>query len=194
MQVLEGLADAVRAADAPDVVFAWSRHGERALCSGGTAPPPVTPRDRLRYEVGSAGKTFTGLLLADLVQEGRLAWLDPVVPLLAPGLPPGRTPVGLLHLVTHTSGLPRLPADFYPQALPRWTTNPYAGYSSERVVDAFLRGRPRHRPGSRWRYSNFGAAVLGHTLAAATGLPWEELLTRRVLAPLGLDGAAPAPG
>ncbi|MDK1472664.1 serine hydrolase domain-containing protein [Streptomyces sp. 549] len=189
----ERLADAVRSVDAPDVVFAWSRDGERVVCSGGTAPRPPVGRDRLRYEIGSAGKTFTGLLLADLVRSGEVRWLDPAAAFLAPDLAPGRRPVSLLHLVTHTSGLPRLPADFYPQALPRWTGNPYARYSAARVVAAFLRGHRRHRPGSRWRYSNFGVSVLGHSLAAATGTPWADLLDARVLTPLGLAGTATRP-
>ena len=38
-------------------------------------------------------------------------------------------PVTLAHLITHTSGLPALPADFYVRALPAWRTNPYARYS-----------------------------------------------------------------
>ncbi|GGU39862.1 serine hydrolase domain-containing protein [Streptomyces lavendofoliae] len=180
------LDEAVRAVGAPDVVFALSRDGRRTVRAGGTAPPAPVPRERLRYEIGSASKTFTGLLLADLIASGTLSGNDPAASLLDPARPPGRHPVTLTHLITHTSGLPPLPADFYPQALPRWSTNPYAHYPPERVVRAFLRARLRYRPGTRWRYSNFAVAALGHTLAAATGTPWERLLTHRVLRPLGL--------
>ncbi|MEV3988585.1 serine hydrolase domain-containing protein [Streptomyces sp. NPDC049837] len=187
------LDEAVRAVDAPDVVFALSRHGRRTVRCGGTAPPPPVPRDRLRYEIGSASKTFTGLLLADLIQGGVLSGNDPAASLLDPGRPPGRHPATVRHLMTHTSGLPPLPADFYPQALPRWFTNPYAHYPPERVVRAFFRARLRHRPGTRWRYSNFAVAVLGHALAAATATPWERLLTDRVLGPLGLHDTALRP-
>ncbi|MEU0666603.1 serine hydrolase domain-containing protein [Streptomyces lavendulocolor] len=189
----ELLDEAVRAVAAPDVVLGLSRDGHRTVRCGGTAPPPAVPRDRLRYEIGSASKTFTGLLLADLVASGTLSGNDPAAALLDPARPPGRRPVTLTHLITHTSGLPPLPADFYPGALPRWTTNPYAHYPPERVVRAFFRARLRHRPGTRWRYSNFAVAVLGHTLAAATATPWERLLTDRVLRPLGLDGTALRP-
>ncbi|MER7110553.1 serine hydrolase domain-containing protein [Streptomyces sp. NPDC000229] len=187
------LDHAVRSVDAPDVVFALSRNGRRTVRSGGTAPSTSVPREKLRYEIGSASKTFTGLLLADLIHSGALSGNDPATALLDPARPPGRRPATLTHLITHTSGLPPLPADFYPQALPRWSTNPYAHYPPERVVRAFLRARPRHRPGTRWRYSNFGVAVLGHTLAAATATPWERLLTDRVLRPLGLDDTALRP-
>jgi CubicO group peptidase (beta-lactamase class C family) len=185
---LERLADAVTASEAPHVVFALSRHGRRSIVSGGTAPPPPLARENLRYEIGSATKTFTGLLLARLINSGRLTGGEPAAVLLDGGRPAGANPVTLAHLITHTSGLPALPAGFFLRGLPAWTTNPYARFPKARVVDAFLRHRPRHRPGTRWRYSNFGVAVLGHALAAATGTPWEDLLTDQILRPLALDG------
>ncbi|MFI8206595.1 serine hydrolase domain-containing protein [Streptomyces sp. NPDC085937] len=189
----ERLAEAVTAADAPDVVFALSRHGRRTVVTGGTAEPSGRPRDRLRYEIGSATKAYTGLLLAHLVDSGRLTGGEPAAALLGARRPPGTTPVILAHLVTHTAGLPALPAGFYPRALPAWRTNPYGRYPDARVVDAFLRYRPRHRPGTRWRYSNFGVAVLGHALGAATGTDWQDLLAGHVLAPLALHDTAPHP-
>jgi len=185
---------AVDAVDAPDVVFALSRHGRRTVRTGGTAPPPPVPRERLRYELGSASKTFTGLLLAQLTHAGLLSGGEPAAALLDPARRPDEQPVTLAHLITHTSGLPALPADFFVRALPAWRTNPYARYPAERVVDAFLRHRQHRRPGTRWHYSNFGVAVLGHALAAATGTPWEELLTGQVLGPLGLSEATLVPG
>ncbi|MBD0420110.1 beta-lactamase family protein [Streptomyces sp. TRM S81-3] len=186
----ERLSAAVDAADAPDVVFAVSRHGRRTLHCGGTAPPPDVPREDLRYEIGSASKAFTGLLLARLIGRGELTGGEPAATCLDPGRPPGTHPVTLAHLITHTSGLPALPADFLVRALPAWRTNPYARYPAARVTDAFLRHRPGRRPGTRWHYSNFGVSVLGHALAAATGTAWEDLLTAHVLRPLGLSGTA----
>ncbi|MFE2216701.1 serine hydrolase domain-containing protein [Streptomyces canus] len=188
------LDEAVDAVDAPDIVFALSRHGRRTVRTGGTAPAPSVPRDQLRYEMGSASKTFTGLLLAHLTQTGLLSAGEPAAALLDPARRPGEDPVTLAHLITHTSGLPALPADFFVRALPAWRTNPYARYPDERVIDAFLRHRQRHRPGTRWHYSNFGVAVLGHALTAATATPWDELLTGQVLGPLRLSGATLTPG
>ncbi|GHE46208.1 penicillin-binding protein [Streptomyces cellulosae] len=189
----ERLAEAVTAADAPDTVFALSRHGRRTVVTGGTGPSPGRPRDRLRYEIGSATKAYTGLLLAHLVDSGRLTGGEPAAALLGGRRPPGPTPVTLAHLVTHTAGLPPLPADFYPRALPAWRTNPYGRYPDARVVDAFLRHRPRPRPGTRWRYSNFGVAVLGHALRAATGTDWHDLLADHLLDPLDLQDTASHP-
>ncbi|MEV0523675.1 serine hydrolase domain-containing protein [Streptomyces sp. NPDC050439] len=188
--VCRRLDDAIEAVRAPDVVFALSRDGRRTVRCGGTGPPPPVPRDQLRYEIGSASKTFTALLLAHLTQSGVLSAGEPALSLLAPARRTGADPVTLAHLITHTSGLPALPADFYPRALPTWRTNPYAGFQDRHVIDAFVRRRPPRRPGSRWHYSNFGVAVLGHALAAATATPWDDLLTGQVLRPLRLGGTA----
>ncbi|NEB40930.1 serine hydrolase domain-containing protein [Streptomyces sp. SID14515] len=190
------LAEAARAVDAPDLVLAVSRSGVRTVHTGGSAEPGPVDREHLAYELGSASKPYAGLLLARLVAQGRVRYEDRAADLLAPGFPvhPAVRRITLRHLLTHTSGLPGLPADFYPQAVPRWSTDPYGGYPADRVVRAFLRARPRHRPGTRWHYSNFAVSVLGHTLAAATGTPWEVLLHQQVLAPLHLEATRVRPG
>lgn len=189
----ERLAAAVVAVDAPDVVFALSRHGQRLVRCGGTGPVPARSREDLRYEIGSATKTFTAVLLTELIQHGVVTGAEPARALLAPDRPVPTPPVTLAHLITHTSGLPALPSDFHVRALPAWHTNPYARYPYARVVEAFLRHRSRRRPGTRWHYSNFGVAVLGHALAAATDTPWSDLLDTRVLRPLDLGATIPRP-
>ncbi|MBY8882396.1 serine hydrolase domain-containing protein [Actinacidiphila acidipaludis] len=194
------LAAAVAAVDAPDVVFAYSRHGRRTVVCGGSAPDTPGVRAHLRYEIGSASKVFTGLLLAHQIHTRQVRAADLAADLLtaagrdqspAPAARRGaRRPaagaVTLTHLITHTSALPRLPHGFYRQALPRWSTQPYAGYGTDRLVRAFLTSRPPHRPGTHWHYSNFGVSVLGHALGAAAAERWEDLLTRRILHPLAL--------
>ncbi|MDX3348378.1 serine hydrolase domain-containing protein [Streptomyces violaceoruber] len=186
----ERLTEAVHACDAPDVVLAVSRRGRRTLCAGGTAPPPAVPREDLRYEIGSASKTFAALLLTRLIRRGVVTGAEPAAGCLDPGRTPGPHPVTLAHLITHTSGLPALPAGFLRRGLPAWHTNPYARYPAERLTDAFLRHDPKHRPGTRWHYSNYGVSVLGHALAATTGTAWEDLITGQVLRALGLSGTA----
>ncbi|UVS78489.1 serine hydrolase [Actinokineospora sp. UTMC 2448] len=188
------LTAAVADTDIPDVVLACSRGGQRMVVTGGTSGRDASARASLRYEIGSVSKTFTGLLLAQLAAEGVLGLADPAVRHLPIG--PGsarRDAITLFHLITHTSGLPRLPTDFYRHALPRWFTNPYAGYTTERLLAAFARSRPLSKPGTRWRYSNFGVAVLGHAITGAAHEPFERLVTEQVLAPLGLTETALAP-
>ncbi|MFD3521410.1 serine hydrolase domain-containing protein [Streptomyces sp. NPDC058653] len=174
---------AVRAVDAPEVVFAVSVQGRRTV----RASPGA---EGLRYEIGSASKPFAGLLLARLARSGHIAYEDSAAACFGTRPRPPVAPITLRHLITHTSGLPSLPRDFYPQALPRWTTTPYAGYPPHRVIDAFLQARPRHRPGRRWHYSNFAVSVLGHALASATFTSWDALMEEQILVPLGLSGTS----
>ncbi|MBT2674366.1 beta-lactamase family protein [Streptomyces sp. ISL-14] len=171
---LLGAPDGARA-----VAVAAIRGEERALLCRGPAEPDT------RFEVGSLTKTFTALLLAELAARGEVRYDDPVaryLPFPVPG-----PPITLLHLATHTSGLPRLPPGLFGrQALAAWFSNPYAAFSPADLLAALPRTRLHHRPGTRVRYSNYGVGLLGHVLAHAAGGDYAELLTERVLAPLGL--------
>ncbi|MFI1801144.1 serine hydrolase domain-containing protein [Streptomyces sp. NPDC020379] len=190
------LADAVAHIDAPDVAVAVTRHGVRTVLTGGSALPPPTPRHTLRYELGSASKTFTVLLLAALARAGVLTLDDPLTAHL-PDLPlphPHSRRITLRHLATHTSGLPRIPTDLIAGALLRPYDNGYAAYDTERLLRTFARTRPRNRPGTRWRYSNFGLALLAPAMSHAAGADYPSLLRDHVLRPLGLDDTTLGPG
>ncbi|WP_327158448.1 serine hydrolase domain-containing protein [Streptomyces tubercidicus] len=190
------LADAVTLVDAPDIVLAVTRRGRRTVMTGGSAMAPPTPRHALRYELGSLSKTFTVLLLADLARSGVLALDDPLAAHL-PELPlphPYSRQITLWHLATHTSGLPRIPADLIAGALVHPYANGYAHYDTERLLHTFARTRTRRRPGTRWRYSNFGLALLGPAMSRAAGADYPALLTDRVLRPLELTGTTLGPG
>ncbi|MFG2141435.1 serine hydrolase domain-containing protein [Streptomyces sp. NPDC048650] len=184
------LAEAVTLIDAPDIVLAVTHRGSRTVITGGTALAPPTPRHALRYELGSLSKTFTVLLLAQLARAGVLSLDDRLADHL-PGRPlphAASRRITLRHLATHTSGLPRIPPDLVTGALLHPYRNGYARYDSERLLDTFARTRLRHAPGTRWRYSNFGLALLGPAMEGAAGADFATLLTDRVLRPLGLGG------
>jgi CubicO group peptidase (beta-lactamase class C family) len=75
------LRTAVRSVPAPDVVFGCSRNGAHTVVTGGTKGPggghDAAERAALRSEIGSATKTYTGLLLAVLVHEGLVRYERP---------------------------------------------------------------------------------------------------------------------
>ncbi|MFI7320953.1 serine hydrolase domain-containing protein [Streptomyces venezuelae] len=188
-RMLDGLRATAPGASA--VALAVRRGPDRALLTTGTTTcdgkAPADPDTR--FEIGSLTKTFTALLLAEMVARGEVAYDDPVtrfLPRTAAPRPRG-APITLLHLATHTSGLPRLPPGFLRTAVPSWLSNPYAGYSATDVHRALSRTRPRAAPGTRVRYSNFGVGLLGELLTrAAGGGDFTALLADRVLHPLGL--------
>jgi len=146
-------------------------------------PDPVTPSTV--FEIGSITKVFTGLLLADMVLRGEVALDDPVSRYLPAGTAVPEldgSVITLRHLTTHTSGLPRLPDNMQPAD----PDDPYADYDPTRLR-AFLAGHKlRRAPGAMYEYSNLGAGLLGWALATRAGLPYGELLRRRILEPLGM--------
>src|SRR5580698_6373158 len=98
------------------------QHGERRVLVFGTAKPDSI------YEIGSLTKTFTGLILAQLVEQGRVKLDEPVRQLLPAGTvaKPTGTEISLLDLTTQHSGLPRMPGNFKPAN----SDNPYADYGA----------------------------------------------------------------
>nr|MDQ3578296.1 beta-lactamase family protein [Actinomycetota bacterium] len=179
--------------DTVGVILGGIRGEESSLvCLGHTARRAGEPMGPdVAHEVGSLSKTFTGLLLADMVTRGEVDYDDPVVAHLpghaAPSGEAGRR-ITLLGLATHTAGLPRTPSRVYLTMLRTGWRDPYAHYT----VDQLYRTTARLRPGTagRFRYSTLGYGLLGQALANATGTPYPRLLTERVLNPLGLSGAA----
>src|SRR4051812_21640532 len=96
------------------------------------------------FEIGSVSKVFTALLLADTVRAGKLS-LEGTV-----GAPFPASQVTYLQLATHTSGLPRMPADFTRSD----PVNPYAGASLAALVTSFAAAAPGLKPAPS-SYSNF---------------------------------------
>ncbi|MEV4558343.1 serine hydrolase domain-containing protein [Kitasatospora sp. NPDC049285] len=173
------------------VAVAVIRGTERSVACRGYADRagdrPI--RADTRFELGSVTKTFTALLLADMVARGEVGYDDPIDRYLPadtlPGYPHDR-PITLLHLATHTSGLPRLPVGLAPAAVPRWFTSPYATFSAAHLLRALPRTPVRGTPGAQVRYSSLGAGLLGLVLERAAGQRYHELLAGRVCEPLGL--------
>lgn len=172
----------LEAARGPAAAVAAVRGGERAVLCHGPAG------EGSRFETGSLTKTFTALLLAELAARGEVRYgdrADRYLPFRLPG-----PPLTLLHLATHTSGLPRLPPGLLTRAVRSgWLGNPYAGFGEDDLLASLRRTPLRHSPGSRVHYSNFGGGLLGHVLARAAGGAggdYAALLAERVTGPLGL--------
>src|SRR4051794_41020187 len=79
------------------------------------------------FEIGSVTKTFTAVLLQDMVERGELGLDDPAATHLPRSVRmPGRGGITLRQLATHTSGLPYMPDNLDPTR----ADNPYADYDA----------------------------------------------------------------
>jgi CubicO group peptidase (beta-lactamase class C family) len=177
------------------VVGVVRRDGRRVLGFGdGPAGAGRPPDGDTLFEIGSVTKVFTAVALADLAREGLLRLDDPLRRHLPPDLTVPRLPgsdkeVTLRQLATHTSGL-QVEPDFLPHLLfrrPKDWANPYSHYDRATLARFLARARLAREPGLRYSYSNLGVGLLGIALAhRAKAASYEELVVRRVCAPLGL--------
>lgn len=121
------------------------------------------------YRIGSISKSFTGLALLALRDEGALALEDPLVrwiPEASKLVYPSRDarPITLRQLLTHTSGLPRM-----------------GTYAAERAPseDAMAKSLAQlpldNTPGVLWSYSNLGFSLLSIVVARAAHAPFHEV-------------------
>jgi len=169
---------------APDGAVTTHGVGHRSL------PDGPAPDARTRFEIGSITKTFTALALARAVVAGELRLDTPVgelVPEVA-GLGRDGTPVTLVHLATHTSGLPRVHISGTVGTLEMLRgIDPYRHHTEPVLLTRIAAGHLKRTPGTgRPAYSNSGFGLLGIALARHAGTTWAELVRSRVTAPLGL--------
>jgi serine-type D-Ala-D-Ala carboxypeptidase/endopeptidase len=138
------------------------------------------------YEIGSISKVFTGILLAQAVQDGKLKLDDPIKKYLPAEVKvPTRNGVEITlgNLSDHTSGFPRMPGNFAP-ANP---ANPFADYTVKQLYE-FISGYELTRDiGDKYEYSNLAVGLLGHILAMQAGTTYEELMIKTIARPLGMN-------
>jgi serine-type D-Ala-D-Ala carboxypeptidase/endopeptidase len=136
------------------------------------------------FEIGSITKTFTGLVLAQLVAQGKVRLDEPVRELLPPGTVarPQGAEITLLDLVTQHSGLPRLPNNLAPAD----PDNPYSDYRALNLYQ-FLAAHGVEKPADApFLYSNLGVGLLGQALANRAGTSYAKLVSDEVTVPLQL--------
>jgi serine-type D-Ala-D-Ala carboxypeptidase/endopeptidase len=141
------------------------------------------------YEIGSVTKVFTSLILADMIEKAEVRPDDPVSKFLPATVKvPSRNgrQITLLDLSMQVSGLPRLPDNMKPAD----PANPYADYDAAKLYDFLSRYTLTRDPGEKYEYSNLAVGLLGHALALKAGMPYEELLRRRIFDPLGMTSTS----
>jgi serine-type D-Ala-D-Ala carboxypeptidase/endopeptidase len=172
------------------VVGLVDKHGSRVVGYGNLDDETdrVVNGDTL-FEIGSDTKTFTALLLQDMVRRGEMRLDDPVAKYLPESVTmPTRNgkDITLRHLATHMSGLPGVPDNLDPKR----ADNPYADYTVEKLYAFLSRYQLSQDPGATSEYSNFGMGLLGHVIARTAGTSYESLVVERICRPLQMDSTS----
>lgn len=121
-----------------------------------------------------------------LMEEGKLALNDPVEKYLPEFKTTTRAaqdqphPITIHHLLTHTSGLP-----FY--RLPEIEDITIKRNRTLADVVVFLsKQEPEFEPGTQFRYSSGGFAILGRIIEVVSGKPYEQFIKERIFDSLGM--------
>ena len=143
---------------------------------------------RSAFEIGSVSKTMTSALLAELIGQGKASLDDPLSEYLPTGT---RIPeyqgnkILLRHVVTHTSGLPALPARLGATGI----DDPYVNLTEAALLASLGDATLSSAPGTEFKYSNFASMVLSYAVARRAGEDYETLIRQHLFAPLQMDGA-----
>jgi serine-type D-Ala-D-Ala carboxypeptidase/endopeptidase len=183
----DDLKHALTAQLAPDtgvgVTIGVVEHGVRKIFSYGAVKPDSV------FEIGSVTKTFTGLALAQMVEQKKVKLDEPVRALLpnrTVAAPASGAEITLLDLSAQRSGLPRLPDNMKPADM----TNPYADYDAKALY-TFVASHGVAMPDKAvFGYSNLGVGLLGQALADRAGSTYEALIQKEILAPLAMRETA----
>ena len=133
------------------------------------------------FKIASVTKFVTGIHVMQLVEQGLLDLDEDISTYLGykvqnPYKP--KHPLTLRMLMTHTSSL-----------------DPHSGYSNLKYGLRFLISADRKArgnyynevPGSKYRYSNFGAGIMGSLIESVTGKNLNTSVTEGVFEPMGIQ-------
>ena len=186
------VSEAQRAWRSPSVVARVARRGEVQLDAAagaadlgadGLADPAVLAAGPdVQYRMGSITKTFTAALVLQARDDGLLDLDDRVDAHLDV---PAHGDVTLRRMLCHLSGLQREPVGEVWESL--------QGPELDRMLADLSVAEAVLSPQERWHYSNLAFALLGQVVAARRGGTWADVLTERLLTPLGLTRTTTAP-
>lgn len=159
----------------PSLIAGLIRDGETIWVDARGQVAGQPPTTDTQYRIGSITKTFIAVLVMRLRDEGRLDLVDKLDEYV-PGTSIGKRNIG--EILSHSSGLSAEPAG-------QWWERTPGGSADEllsNIDEHALRPPPRHV----FHYSNVGFGVLGELVSRLRGAPWDEMLRREILEPLGM--------
>ena len=181
------LADLAMAADVPGTAVAI-RQDDRAVAAyaGRRGPDGSAVNENSIFEIGSITKVWTATLIMQLVEEDLLSLDTPVEDVL-PGVltrsDRGTTAITVRHLLTHTGGFD---GDLFVDT----------GEDEESLasyVDLTRSIVPFAAPDAVFSYCNAGICILGRIIEVLRQAPFDQVLTDRLIGPLGLEATFPDP-
>ncbi|MCL8538059.1 beta-lactamase family protein [Chryseobacterium gallinarum] len=161
----------------------------------------ILPTGNSYYGLGSIAKTFTGMMLANAVVEGKMHLHDDIrrfLPDHYPNLAYLNHPVRLVHLANHTSGLPSMSREYSGKEMDRITKLPpdkleefFRVYTSDSLLKDMHRFRLDTIPGTKYRYNGNAFMVLNTILQETYKIPYPQLVTTYLSKKYGMNHTKP---
>lgn len=132
----------------------------------------------------STTKAMVAVAMGILVDEGKVAWSDKVrkhLPAFKLGDPYVTSEVTVRDLLTHNAGLGN--ADFL------WAIEPWN--SIDEIVSRMQYAKPAYGFRAGFVYHNVMYGVAGKVIEKASGMSYEQFMTKRVFEPLGMKSTYP---
>ena len=166
------------------------------------ANPIAVDKDTI-FAIGSITKVFTTILLADMVDRGLVNLDDPIEKYLPTNV---KVPIyngqkiTLENLATHTSGLSEFPISHCFSDFNRTDDDSIQAqlfliqcdknYTFDQLYQDLSNTTLTSEPGSKFKYSTFGSALLGHILALKSSMSYDRLVEERILNVLGMNSTS----
>ena len=135
------------------------------------------------FRIGSITKTWTGTVVLQLAQEGRLKLGDPISAYV-PNVPNG-TRITIEQLLNMRSGLFNYTED--PGFVLASDTQPEKVYTDDELLAIAFSHAPLFDPGARFYYSNTNTFLLGMVIEKLTGTSVAEQINARLFKSQGLE-------
>ena len=134
-----------------------------------------------KHRLGSITKQFTGMLILQLVEAGKIDLHAPITTYLPDYPKKNGDIITTHHLLTHTSGIPNYTS--FPDFFNDKSRNPYTPTD---FLKEFADMELEFTPGERFSYSNSGYFLLGVIIEKISGKTYEEMLHANIFTPLNM--------
>ncbi len=131
------------------------------------------------FDIGSMNKTFTAIVVKQLIEEGKLKYSDKLVDFIDGYKDPMVSKVTVKHLLEHESGF----GDYHRNG---YFDLPKNEKTLDKIVERSKDDRLLFPPGEENEYSNTGFVLLGAIIEKASGTSYFDHVKQRIIDPLGL--------
>lgn len=167
----------------PGMAVTLKKDGKTLMMKGYGVKNYENPEDLVDentiFQIGSVSKSFTGALIASLVDEGLLHWEDTVKNIL-PDFemydPWVSEHMQIKDLTSHRTGLKEQVGTYIPNM----------GYSRDDIYKMFKLIKPVYTFRGDYQYNNITFIPAAKIIEKVTGKSWEQNVRERIFVPLGM--------